>query len=126
MLFLHYNFFLEFQSIVSVYVIFFLHYNFLSNERSLIMQFKWHNFPAHKLYDCQINLHVALLHDLFSHFGFFLLQNNTKTQTIWLVSKFSKLFSKLTSRVQKTRFCCAKSSVMNLCSTELESPRLEF
>ena len=35
-------------------------------------------------------------------------QNNTKTQTISLISTFSKLFSNL-----KTRFCCAKSNIMN-------------
>ena len=46
-------------------------------------------------------------------FGFFFLQKNPKSQTISLISTFSKQFSKLTSRVQKTRFCYAKSSVQN-------------
>ena len=44
--------------------------------------------------------------------GFFF-QNNTKTQTVLLVSTFSKLFRKLTSRVQGSRFCCAKLSILN-------------
>ena len=53
-------------------------------------------------------------------------QNNTKTQTTSLVSTFSKQFSKLTSRVQETRFCCSKSSVLNSISMELKSLRLDF
>ena len=40
--------------------------------------------------------------------AFFFFQNKVKTQTILLVSTFSKLFSNL-----KTRFCCAKSNIMN-------------
>ena len=58
--------------------------------------------------------------------GFFFFQNNTKTQTISLVSTFSKLFSKITSRVYGTRFCCAKLSIKNLSSMELELQRLDF
>ena len=58
--------------------------------------------------------------------GIFFFQNNTKTQTTSLVSTFSKQFSKLTSRVQETRFCYAKSSVLNSFSMELESLRLDF
>ena len=56
----------------------------------------------------------------------FFFQNNIESQTISLVSMFSKQFSKLTSRVQGVRFCCAKSSVMNLSSMELKSSRLDF
>ena len=56
----------------------------------------------------------------------FFFQNNTESQTILLVSTFSKQFSKLTSRVKETRFCCAKSSVMNSSSMKLESLRLNF
>ena len=58
--------------------------------------------------------------------GDFFFQNNTKTQTTSLVSTFSKQFSKLTSRVQETRFCYAKSSVLNSFSMELESLTLDF
>ena len=58
--------------------------------------------------------------------GDFFFQNNTKTQTTSLVSPFSKQFSKLTSRVQETRFCYAKSSVLNSFSMELKSLRLDF
>ena len=38
-----------------------------------------------------------------------------------LVSTFSKLYRKLTSRVQKTRFWCARSSTMNSISTSANS-----
>ena len=48
----------------------------------------------------------------FFFFKFFF-QNNTKIQTILLVSTFSKLFSKLKSWAQGARFWCAKSSIMN-------------
>ena len=57
---------------------------------------------------------------------FFFLQNNIESQTISLVSMFSKQSSKLTSREQGNRFCCTKSSVMKLSSMELESSRLDF
>ena len=57
--------------------------------------------------------------------GIFFFQNNQILQTISLVSKVLKLFSNLTNRVQKTRFCCAKLSVKRS-SSELESPRLDF
>ena len=45
-------------------------------------------------------------------------QNNTKTQTISLISTFSKLFSNLT-----TQFCCAKSSIMNSIPTSWQQLR---
>ena len=57
--------------------------------------------------------------------GFFF-QNNQIPQTISLVSKVLKLFSNLTNRVQRTRFCCAKSSVKRSSSMELKSSRLDF
>ena len=46
-------------------------------------------------------------------YGILFFQNNTKTQIILLVSTFSKLFSKLTSGVQKNRFLSAKLSPLN-------------
>ena len=57
--------------------------------------------------------------------GFFF-QNNQIPQTISLVSKVLKLFSNLTNQVQRTRFCCAKSSVKMSSSMELKSSRLDF
>ena len=38
-------------------------------------------------------------------------ENNPESQPISLVNMFSKKFSKLTSQVLGTRFCCAKLSV---------------
>ena len=55
----------------------------------------------------------------------FFFQNNTEFQIISLVSTFSKLFSKLTFWAPGTWFCCAKSSVVNLSSMELEFLRLD-
>ena len=53
-------------------------------------------------------------------------QNNPESQIISLVNTFSKQFSKLTSRVQRIQFCCAKSSVKRSSFMELESFRLDF
>ena len=61
--------------------------------------------------------------------GFFF-QNNTKFQTILLVSIVSKLFRKLTSQVLETQFYCSNSSITESISmkiyVKIESVRLEF
>lgn len=59
-------------------------------------------------------------------YSYFFFQNKIKTQAIWLVSTFSKLFSKITYRVQGTRFCCAKLNIINSSSVKLELQRLNF
>ena len=60
----------------------------------------------------------------------FFFQNNTKFQTILLVSIVSKLFRKLTSQVLETQFYCSNSSITELISmkihVKIESVRLEF
>ena len=60
----------------------------------------------------------------------FFFQNNTKFQTILLVSIVSKLFRKLTSQVLETQFYCSNSSITKSISmkihVKIESVRLEF
>ena len=60
----------------------------------------------------------------------FFFQNNTKFQTILLVSIVFKLFRKLISRVLETRFHCSNSSITQLISmkihVKIEFVRLEF